>query len=214
MDELDDQLKQLAALAQQYPAQSGNRNRIATRLLMAIEQSGKLFCPGKANYPPEVYHEALQELRLYIFRRLDNYDPTKAKMMTWVNQKLDFTFKDAIRRYLKQRENQVSLSKNPYGDESDAKTTMEDILSSAEEAPLLSEQIRKIIEEDPKNIFSERHLRGKPDINFRAIALKMFAGYSRKEIAAAWGIQEQTLYSFYGRSCKVFKETFEQYLKE
>ena len=214
MDQLDSDLKRLAALAKQHPMGSRARNRMASRLLMAIEQSGRYFCPQKANYPIEVYHEALQEVRLYIFRSLETYDPTKAKMMTWVNRKLDFAFKDAIRKYLKRQANQVSLSANPYGNGNDSSKTMEDTLAPPNNTPLLSERVRQIVEEDPGDMFKQRHLRGRPEVNFQAIALKTFAGYSRREIAEIWGIQEQTLYSFYTRSCKAFRATFDQYLRD
>lgn len=213
MDSLDSQLKQLAALVKQYPANSRGRNQMATRLLMMIEQSGKLFCPRKKSYPPEVYDEALQEVRLYIFRSLDSYDPDKAQMMTWVNRKLDYAFKDSIRRHLARQDNQVSLSQTLYGDETDTNKTVEDNLAVSDTQPLLSEQIRQIIEDDPEDIFKKKHLRGRPEINFQTISLRMFAGYSRRDIAEEWGIQEQSLYSFYARSCKSFREKFEQYLK-
>ena len=72
----------------------------------------------------------------------------------------------------------------------------------------------KVIEEDPDNIFGQKHIRGHAEISFRAIALKMLSGYSKREIAAGWNIPEQTLYSFFSRACQSFRSEIEAYLKE
>lgn len=203
-DRLDERLKQIATVAQHAPKGSRERSKALSLLLMEIERSGGLYCSGKDNYPIEVYHEALQDLRLYIFRRIDDYDPTRAKMLTWLNKKLDFAFKDAIARYLKRQQNQTPLE--------DGWHALAERSSTGE--PLLSVQVREIIEDDPDDVFKHRHVRGRPEVNFRAIALKTCRGYSRREIAAEWGLQEQTLYSFFARSCKSLRPLFDKYLRE
>ncbi|MEO1125539.1 MAG: hypothetical protein AAFX95_15795, partial [Cyanobacteria bacterium J06639_16] len=71
-----------------------------------------------------------------------------------------------------------------------------------------SEQVRQYVEEDPGDIFKQKHIRGRPEINFQSIALNMFEGYSRRELAEMWQIKEQTLYSFFLRACKTFQPAF------
>jgi len=210
--QLDHELKKMAAIAKQHPAGSQERNKMTTRLLMAIEQSGKLFCPARASAPPEVYADAVQAVRLYVFKSLDTYDPSKAAMMTWVNRKLHFAFIDAVNRYNKDRKGKVPLDA-PTSTDNDAGSNrkIEQQISTRPE-PLISEQVRQIIEDDADDVFRLKCIRGRPEVNFRAIALKICEGYSRREIADAFGIQEQTLYSFFSRSCKSFKSKFEAYL--
>ena len=185
MDELDSQLKHLAEMAKQYPQGSRSRNKYLTRLMMMIDKSGKLYCAGRYDYPQEVYHEALQEVRLYISRNIDSYDPSRALMMTWGNQKLTFTFRDSIK---------------------------EDTLV-CEKLLTFSDEIRKYIEEDPDDIFKQKYIRGRPEISFQSIALRMFEGYSRREIAETWQIEEQTLYSFFSRACKKLQPVFLTYFE-
>ncbi len=203
-DELDERLKRIAAVAQHYPKGSQGRNKAISRLLMAVERSERLCYSDQSSYSVEVYHEAMQALRLYVFKHIDAYDPSRTKILAWLNKKLDIALKEAIALHLKRQHHQATLE--------------EDALPKAEcpspYNPLLSVQVRQIIEDDPDDIFKQRHVRGRPEVNFRAIALKTCSGYSRREIAAELGLQEQTLYSFFTRSCKSLKPLFDRYLKE
>lgn len=211
---LDSELKKMAAIARHHPVGSRERNKITSRLLTKIEQSGKLFCPGKVHSPPEVYANAMQAVRLYIFKSLDTYDPNKAAMMTWVNRKLHFAFIDAAKGYSKERTDKVSLSTSTGEDnESNPNRKVEQQVST-QPKPLLSEQIRQVIEDDPDNIFKQKCIRGRPEVDFRTIALKICDGYSRREIAESFEIQEQSLYSFFSRSCKSFRLAFQNYLSD
>ena len=213
MDELDSSLKKLAALAKSYPQKSRERAQAVTQLLMLIQQSDQLYCPGKEK-EPQAYEQALQDLRIYIFRKIDTYDPTQAKMMTWVNMKLKYTFKDAIRKHHKKgRPPDLPLSM-PLNSKSDNENmTLQSTLS--DEKPLLpSEQLKILIEKDFEGVFKSKCIRGRPEINFKAVSLKFFAGYSKREIADEYAIKEQTLYSFYSRSCIFFKDYFTNHLIE
>lgn len=209
---LDNELKKMAEIAKRHPVGSRERNKITSRLLMTIEQSGKLFCPARFNSPPEVYANAMQAVRLYIFRSLDTYDPTKAAMMTWVNKKLHFAFIDAVNGYKKERAGKVSLSTSTSEDNENSPNRKVEKKVSTKPEPLFSEQVRQVIEEDPDDLFKQKCIRGRPDVNFRVIALRICEGYSRREIAESFEIQEQTLYSFFSRSCKAFKPEFQNYL--
>ncbi|MGB7439860.1 MAG: hypothetical protein WA919_02235 [Coleofasciculaceae cyanobacterium] len=213
MDELDSYLKQLSELAKQHPPGSKRRIIAVTRLLAAIESSGKLYCQGKYDYPLEVYHEAIQAVRTYIFRSIDRYDPTRAKMMTWINQKLNLEFKSAIKKFQKEQQGEVSLSRKTSINDGDSQRDLEDTLTS-EKTPFLSDCVRQLIEEDIEDIFKNKFIRGRPEVNFQAIALHMLDGYGGRVLADKWDIPEQTLYSFFRRSCKNFKPVFEKYLRE
>lgn len=211
-DSLDRELKSFAEQARQYPQGSRHRNKLTSRLIMMIEESGKLYCPEKSSYPVEVYHEALQEVRLYIFRSIDRYDPTRAKMMTWVNRKLSFAFQDAARKYRNRHLKTTSLSIKIARHNEGSRRTLEDIISS-ETSPFLSEKLREVIKQDLSGEFRNKHLKGRPEINFQSIALKMIDGYSRREIADHWQVKEQRLYSFFSRCCKLFRPLIDKQMK-
>jgi DNA-directed RNA polymerase specialized sigma24 family protein len=213
MDELDRHLKHLADIAKQYP--SGSRSRIlaVTRLLSEIERSGKLYCQGRYDYPPEVYHDAMQEVRAYIFRLIDRYDPSGAQFMTLVNQKLNNQFKDAIEKFKRERPQNISLSQELDRDDGESNMTLGDTLYS-EDKIYLSDQIRQIIDDDLENVFQDKYIKGRPEANFRAIALHLFNHHSMRDLAKLWNIPEQTLYSFFRRSCQSFKPLFVKWLRE
>ncbi|NER20848.1 MAG: hypothetical protein F6J96_09080 [Symploca sp. SIO1C2] len=212
MDELDSYLKQLSKLAKQHSPGSKRRIIAVTRLLAAIENSGKLYCQGKYDYPPEVYHEAIQAVRTYVFRSIDRYDPTRAKMMTWINQKLNLEFKGAINKFKQERQLEVSLSSQSGTSSSNFNRDLDTL--SSEQTPFLSESVRQLIEEDLEDVFKNQFIRGRPEVNFQAIALHLLDGYGKRELADMWNIPEQTLYSFFRRSCQKFKLLFEKYLRE
>jgi DNA-directed RNA polymerase specialized sigma24 family protein len=213
MDELDRHLKDLVEVAKQHLP--GSRGRIAavTRLLAAIERSRKLYCRGRHDYPPEVYHDAMQEVRAYIFRLIDRYDPSGAQMMTLVNQKLNNQFKDAIQKFKKERSQDISLSQEISENDGDTSRTLENVFR-AEEEIYLSDQLRQIIEDDPENTFQEKCIKGRPEANFRAVALHMLDHHNMRDLAKIWGIPEQTLYSFFRRACQSLKPLITQYLRE
>jgi DNA-directed RNA polymerase specialized sigma24 family protein len=213
MDELDSYLKQLAEIAKQHPLGSKRRNIAVTRLLMVIEGSGRLYCKGRDDYPPEVYHETMQKLRAYVFRMIDRYDPTRAKMMTFINQKLNFLFKEAIQNNQRNQQQEASLSTLISTQKGNSDRTLEDTVVS-ENYVYLSDRLREMIEEDVENTFRSRCIRGRPEANFQAIALYMIEGYDRRGIAEMWGIPEQTVYAFFRRCCESFRPLFEKYLKE
>jgi DNA-directed RNA polymerase specialized sigma24 family protein len=213
MDELDRHLKQLADIAKSHPPGSRGRILAVTRLLNAIERSGKLYCQGRHDYPPEVYHDAMQEVRAYIFRLIDRYDPSGAQLMTLVNQKLNHQFKDAIKKFQKERPQNLSLSQELGGGDSDATKTLEDIIS-AEEEIYLSDQVRQIIEDDPETAFQSKCIKGRPEANFQAIALHLLDHHNMRDLARLWDIPEQTLYSFFRRCCQNFKPLMAKYLSE
>ena len=213
-DRLDDELKKIAEQVKSYPKGSRLRSKWMTRLLHAIQQSGKLYpiqniSSVRAEFRAEVRHDAINEALLYVARNIDDYNPHRAKMMAWVNCKLNFSRLDAINHYNQQQPKHVFL----YGEFSCLEGKFRN-MGNTRQVASLSVQLMKLIEEDPDNIFNKKHIRGHAEISFRAIALKILSGYSKREIAANWNIPEQTLYSFFSRACHSFRSEIEAYLKE
>ena len=63
--------------AQSYPGKSAKRRQALHKLLSLLQKSGKL-------YPPDASAEAKQSALLKIARNIDNYDPAKGSVLTWV----------------------------------------------------------------------------------------------------------------------------------
>lgn len=204
MDELDHYLKELAETARQSSSGSPKRRKAIQRLLQAIRKSGKLFCKGRYDYPPELYHDALQNTLEYVAKKIDRYDPTLAKMMTWVNRKLDFAFKDEIKKFKEEqtRKFQERSFVQPYDRDNDV------------EPPYLSDQLRLILEEDLEGVFKAKHLRGRPDVNFKMVALYRIENEKLRRLADNLNVKEQTLYSFFRRACIEMRPHIERYLQD
>lgn len=214
MDELDRQLKDLAAMAKQYSPESLQRRKVMQRLLMLIERSGQLSYKWKGKYP-DLYADALQETRLYIVRQIDNYDPTRGKFMTWVNFKLDREVTGKLQDFTdtQKERREISLSRPVGQDDQGSSKTQEDILS-VQKHVFLSDQIRRILEDDPDGFFKGKHVRGRPDANLQVVALYLMDNKNLRKLAANLGVKEQTMYSFLRRSREEMRSHIDRYLKD
>ena len=191
-------LENLALECKQHPPKSQARKVALTKLYKAIRQSDKLYCQDRYKFPPEVYEEALQEVWIDVCRKIDNYDPAKGTVMNWINRLLGWRFTDAIKRHTKKgRELYIDAP-----------------IEQPEDTPLVSEEVRQCIEEDPEGLFQQKHLKNCLEANFRSIALRRFAGESWEELEKTFGIQLSTLSKFYQRSIKYFVPKFKEYLQK
>ncbi|MEM6837892.1 MAG: hypothetical protein AAF609_13665 [Cyanobacteria bacterium P01_C01_bin.120] len=214
MDELDRQLKELAAIAKAYSPKSLQRNKVMQRLLLLIERSGQLSYKWRGKYPG-LYSDALQETRLYIVRKIDTYDPTRGKFMTWVNFKLEREVLGRIKDDTDaQKESQeISLYQPINRDDQESRKTQEDVLSNQEHI-FLSDQVRQIIEDDPDGFLKSRYIRGRPDVNLQIVVIYLMNNKNLRKLAENLGVNEQTMYSFFGRSRKELRSYFDRYLKD
>ncbi|NMG05604.1 sigma factor [Brasilonema sp. UFV-L1] len=226
MDEIDKQLLELVRVVQQNSLKTIDktetmevkirkraRDKALTLLIHTIQQSGKLFCKGKSDFPHQVYTEALQETWLYICRNIDKYDPVKGKLLTWVNFIFDKKFKDAIKNYRHEQQTQ-SLDtplKNFYST-NNYHLTLKETLESPETAVFEYEEVRHFIAEDTHGEFKKRHIKEHPEANFQEIALRRLQAQSWRQMSDEWGIVVPTLSSFYERSIEYFTPHFKEYL--
>lgn len=221
MDELD----KLALEAQKHPANSKARKKALTKLVMAIQASGKLYCADRYD-SPEVYNEALQEVWLYVCQNIDRYDPSKGNAITWVNYTLKWRFRDAADRHLNRKrvsqDNQrkwvqtLSLDapvKTPDSAGDSGETYLDSI--PQETPPFMpADKLRGYIENDPQGIFQHRHIRNHPEANYRTIALFYLENKSWAEIVAEFDnqISYGTVTGFFWRACRHFAPQFQDYL--
>jgi hypothetical protein len=193
---------------------------------MAIQASGKLYCKGRYDYPPEVYNEALQQVWLYLCENIDRYDPSKATVITWVNNMLGWRFQDAADRHRNRkrvsRDNQrewvqtLCLDASLRSSDSDGESGETYLDSIPQETPpfMPADKLRGYIENDPQGIFQHRHIRNHPEANYRTIALFYLEDKSWAEIVAVFDnqIPYGTVTGFFWRACRHFAPQFQDYL--
>ena len=200
----DERLKQLALTAKKYPPNSELRSYALKELIKAIKISGKLCSPYKYRFSPEIYQviyeEALMETFIFICTKIDSYDPErgKKKFMNWVNFKLEKAFLLCCRQLKIHQELQFFAMSDL------------DKIPTPVNTPSLAESLLNYIKKDPDKLFSRAYIKGKPEANFRTIALGRIAGQSWQEIAEQFDVSISTLSSFYRRNCRRFKIILEQ----
>jgi DNA-directed RNA polymerase specialized sigma24 family protein len=217
MDELDKRLEQLALTAKNSPPKSGARRKALSKLINEVQNSNKVFCRGRYDFPEEVYNEALQETWLYICRNIENFDPSIGRVMTWINFILEKRFINVINRHTRQRQQQSLDEPIRQNDgEGDFQRTL---LDKIEETNFYArspewENVRLLIEEDPDGRFQQKYIEGNPNANFQAIAIRRLDEKSWKDISECFQIPIPTLSTFYQRCIKLFTPIFEEYLND
>ncbi|MGB7443303.1 MAG: sigma-70 family RNA polymerase sigma factor [Coleofasciculaceae cyanobacterium] len=203
INELNEQLKQLALVAQQNPPLSPQRQFALRKLVNGILKSGKLCRPQSGQFSgayQDIYDEALQELLLYICENIDKYNPERASVMAWVNVLLERRFfREAIPKIL----DKPNLKR----------MTLVDIerVALPEKSQNLTELIKEYIELDPENLFKTEYVVNHPEANFQALIKRRSAGKSWKEISAEFQIKTSTISSFYSRCLTKFSPKLREY---
>ena len=214
MDKTDEHLKQLAIEAQRHPPRSELRQRALTKLLSAIQQSGKLVHPRQGQFQgfyEEIYAEALQRLFAFICEQIDRYNPEK-EVLQWINFLLKQRF------FIEASREVLPLLPNGVRNGRFTRLTIEDLdrnhLNEANPqlSPLLSEEVIQCVEEDPEGLFQAACAADNPAANFQYLAMQRAAGYTWKEISLQLGIKISTLSCFYKRSLTKFGPRIREYL--
>ena len=192
--DIDQQLRQLVAQTCQYPRRSLQRRRSLDQLIRAIAQSGKLW---RENSPD--YEEALQQTWLYLCRKIENYDPERATVTTWLDA------------YLKQRLNDLRLKRwqdmkrhqpQPLPSWENPIDPIENLPNTHPDIPPLLEETRQWAESDPDGDLSSSHIRGRPDITCQVLILRRLPPETEwVKLEAEFNCRISTLATFYQRHC-------------
>ncbi len=223
----------LALEARHYPPKSRERVIYLTKLFQEIQKSNQLRCKNTNNLSfniyQEVFNNALQQTFLEIFKKIDEYNPEKGAFLGWVKSFLRYRCIDAWNEYFnlhkvqengeKKRIYDVSIN-NPVsgGQQSKQETSGSTILDYLVQPDSESseqqewERLRNLIEEDPTGCFQTTHIKGHPEANFQAIALRRFEEQSWKVMSQEWGISLPTISRFYQRCIEKFQSVFKEYL--
>lgn len=211
-------------------APNSNERRQALNLLVEAIQITDRFCRphnGSSSFPPAfyeyIYNEAIQETLLYICQNIDRYDPSH-DLMAWINFLLPRRFSDVRDKHMKQGITKLPKIIRNRTDDNQSENKMVflnnaetlEIFWQKEEAVSKSRQLRDFIQEDPDSVFSNEHIIGRPDVNFKVIALeKVWGDKTWDYLAHKWQIDSiQTLSSFFNRCLKRFRPLILEYLQD
>lgn len=206
------QLKKLIEDVKKYPHSSKKRQEALTKLIEAISQSSYLFrrhSSQKSEFDRYVYSEAKQELLLYICKRIETYDPTRASVIGWVNMLLE-------RRFIKKAYAQLKpdiLPANCYDLNSPYWLNVEADSNDIEQLSL-PERMKQYITSDPDEIFKKAHVKDRPDANYQAIALRYLKGQSWEQMSREFDVGVSTLSSFYSRCNGRFAKMIRNYCQD
>lgn len=220
---LDERLKQLALEAKELaeavkknPAKIRAKQQALTRLVSALQSSGKLVRPQPGQFQgfyKEVYAEGLQRLFTHVCKKIETYNPEK-EVLQWVNFLLKRQFfPEAAQEFFPTLPRGVdprSVKILPIDD-----LDRENPISvNPQQVPLLSQQVIQCIEEDPEGIFKNTHIKEFPTASFQTIVIQRLSGYSWEDISQKFdpAIPIPTLSSFYQRCVTKFVPKLKEYL--
>lgn len=206
----DELLQHLALEAQRYPAHSKERSQALAQLCEIVLQSNRLYRPRAVSRvvsfqgaDDEIWQVAVQELMVYMCDRIDDYRPKRASVMTWLNFLLSRRFYTmALNQFQNPKEQRVP--KRTLSD-LDADPIEKLPANEPNENIQQSNDVRQLIETDPKGVFKAAHVEGYPEASFQFIAInKFFEGRSWQELSDQIGVPIPTLSSFYRRHLNKF----------
>ncbi|NJM22940.1 MAG: sigma-70 family RNA polymerase sigma factor [Richelia sp. SM1_7_0] len=216
MKQLALKAKELAEAAKENPAKIRAKQQALTRLVSALQSSGKLVRPQPGQFQgfyKEIYAEALQRLFTHVCKKIETYDPEK-EVLQWINFLLKRQFfPEAAREFFPTLPKGVDPRsvKILTSDDLDRENPTE---VNPQQVPLLSQQVIQCLEEDPEGIFKSTHIKGCPAANFQIIAIQHLSRYSWEEISQKFdpAIPIPTLSSFYQRCVTKFAPKLKEYL--
>lgn len=211
---MDEELQQLAQDIQKCQ-QSCQKTKLLNKMIRELQNANCLYYDH--NLVPdylrgcydEIKAEAQQKLFCWITKNIDDYDSNRATLRTWLNHKLRFLMLDVIRDFKNNNLKEVSIFSLEDLDKQKIQSS-----KSNESKLFLSEQVIKVIQEDPERIFQITYTGKNPQANFQFICLERYQGYSWQEISNKLKILIPTLSNFYQRKLKEFAPLIQTYLQE
>jgi hypothetical protein len=210
---IDEQLHQLALTAQAHPFGSRARQQVLTQICTILRQPGLL--KRRANTREDVWREARQTTLIYVCEKIDNYDPTKGcSFLAWVNGNFKWRQRDA--EITVNQPDHTSLDAFLKKDDASGERAWEDfnfenIFAAASHPDFLSAQLKTLFEEDPDGRFATTHIKGKPEITFQRLVLRVFHGITYQELSTETGASISTLSSFFQRKVAEFSPSIREY---
>ncbi len=197
--EIQLEIQRLIEQACQHPLGSPGRRRGLTRLIMAIQASGKLW-QERTPY----YEEALQQTWIYLCRNLceactgQQYDSSQATVTTWLDAYLKRRLQDCHIQESEDRARRFELS---AGEAEYQPNWIEQIPALSEIPPILEETLHWI-EADPSGELSTVCIKGRPELTCQVLLRRRLPPETVwKDLAEEFKTSISTLANFYQRQC-------------
>ena len=202
MNERNRRLELLALKAKKQLPGTEGRTEIFNQVMKEIEHSGQPPRPPRQELPAQIHEEfiqeAKQELRIFIWKNIDKYQPEKGEVTAWLNTYFYWRFRDLV----------TAWKKNYYVD------INPDNIMSPQNKPSLTEMLLDVIETDSNGIFRAKHIAKRPDVNFQALALRWLKGKTWEDIATEFNVNAATIRGFYRRCLIEFRNILRNSVQE
>ena len=202
-----DPLEALVKKTCAHPKGSPQRQRGMTQLIRGL--SGQLW----HTYDP-FYGDALQQTWVYFCRNLCEattgraYDPSVAKLSTWLNAYLKRRLQDFRIAQSKQRATTLSQSSITWQGE-DGPLDPIDRLPAPPDIPPWLEQVKQWAEADTDGSLRALHISKHPEVTAQLLILRRLPPETPwKTLSEETGISVGTLSSFYQRQCLTRLRTY------
>lgn len=206
MDDLDNQLRQLIAEACTHPPESLERQQKLSELYRLVMKSRRLW----REYTP-YYNDALQEMWEYCCQNLQEYDPTLAGVITWLDNYLKKRLRNLRDAHYRQQKREIHQRQTQEGETTDP---METIPSRSDIQPILEmwEEVLNWVQTDPDKVLRSTYFREYCHVNCQALILRRFPGETPwSTIAAEFRLSEsetKDLPKVYHRKCLCLLQKF------
>jgi hypothetical protein len=179
--------------------QADNPNQVKD-FMIAMMKSSRLIWNG-AKISTDVYSEALSRTWIWFMENLQQYNPEKASLVTWFNQKLRWTIQDVIQE--KADEQKIRLNPSADGE------NHEWIYPPAPEPDRWYETIHEWLElvENHPHVFKDCRMQSHPHVNCQVLLIHILkvlqdsGEFSWNAIALEYAVEPSALRRFCRTRC-------------
>lgn len=208
MDDPHAYLRQLVLDARTLPPNSLERRQKLAQIYRLVMQSGALWRGYGSDRP--YYSDALQEMWEYCFSHLEEYQPEKKRVTTWLDDEL----KKRLRRYRDRRNREQNRQVHPRPtDEMPTPNPVENVPARPDIQSTLTvwEETVNWVREDRSGRLRETHFRKRADVNCQILFQQRFPSQTPwNDIAEGLELnpsETKDLPKWYNRKCvPLFKE--------
>ena len=196
---LDAQLKDLVAQACSCAAKSAKRQMVLQQLHYLVTNSNRLWRASEAYYT-----DALQDMWEYCLQHLEDYDPDRAGVITWLDVNLRRflqRYRDRHQRNLKRHQSSVQTQ------DGETLNPIDRVPARPDVSPALEMFNRTLdwLHADPEGVLQKTCFRKRADINAQVLIAKRFPDkIPWKAIATEFNLspaEATDLPKFYNRRC-------------
>lgn len=199
LDNLNEHLQQLIAEACSYPAKSLKRRQKLNEIIRVVMKSGKLW---QENTP--YYKDALQQTWLYFCRNPEQYDPTRASAITWLDNYLKRRLQDFRIAEANKGRSTASISQQ----RNETSHPIDDLPAPPDIPPIL-EETYQWVETDPSGDLASTHVKGRPEVTCQILIQRRLPPETPwKTIAQEFDLPLSTAPNFYKRECLPYLRKF------